>query len=300
MEGVVNVLKPPGMTSSDVVSEMRHIFSMKRVGHTGTLDPGAAGVLPVCLGRATRLFDHLTDKEKEYIAEIAFGVETDTQDSYGAVVRQMPAQVTMASLQAVLGSFTGELLQTVPLYAAVRVNGKPMYKLARAGEAVEQKKRTVTIHALELLSQTAENRFLLRVRCARGTYVRALCSDIGAKLDTCAHLSFLLRTRSSAFTLENAFALHELRALKEKNMLHTAVVSVDDALEGYPAFDFTELSEREERLLLNGAHVDPPNGIPLGKLVKTYLNGRFLGLGARGDGGFHMSVFFTGDQLDGK
>ncbi len=300
MEGVVNVLKPPGMTSSDVVTDVRRIFSMKRVGHTGTLDPGAAGVLPVCLGRATRLFDYLTDKQKEYYAEISFGAETDTQDSYGAVVRHSDVRVKEEALRETLIGFTGEQLQTVPLYAAVRVNGTPMYKLARAGEAVEQKERAITVHALELLAQTGEDSFLLRVGCSRGTYVRALCSDIGRALGACAHLSFLLRTRSGVFTLDNAFTIEELRALKEENALATAVTPPDTALGDFPSLFLTELGAREKRLLLNGASIACGREFSQGELVKTYLDGSFLGLGKREEAGFHISVFFTGDEPDGR
>ncbi len=293
MEGVVNVLKPPGMTSSDVVTEIRRIFSMKRVGHTGTLDPGAAGVLPVCLGRATRLFDHLTDKQKEYVAEICFGAETDTQDSYGTALRVLDARVNEEALRGVLGFFTGEQMQTVPLYAAVRVNGTPMYKLARAGEAVTQKERAIRVHELEFLRQTGENRFLLRVVCSRGTYVRALASDIGKALGTVAHLSFLLRARAGAFSLENAFTLEELRALKEEDALSSAVTPVDEALDGYPSLFLSGLTAREERLLLNGACVERGGEFAEAGLIKTYLDGRFLGLGLRGEQGLRISVFFT-------
>ncbi len=299
MEGVVNVLKPPGMTSSDVVTDIRHIYSMKRVGHTGTLDPGAAGVLPVCLGRATRLFDRLTDKQKEYIAEITFGAETDTQDAYGTVVRRSDARVNSDALEKMLPRFTGEQMQTVPKYAAVRVNGTPMYKLARAGEEVTKKERLITVHELALLRQTGENSFLLRVSCSRGTYVRALCSDIGIALNTCAYLSFLLRTRAGAFTIENAYTLEELRALKENDALASAVTSVDAALDGLPELCLAELSEREKRLLLNGAGVEHGGEFQMGETVKVYLDGRFIGLGERNENGFHITVFFTGEEPDG-
>jgi len=287
------------MTSSDVVTDIRHIFSMKRVGHTGTLDPGAAGVLPVCLGRATRLFDRLTDKKKEYIAEITFGVETDTQDAYGTVVRCLDVQVNREALEDLLPRFVGEQMQTVPKYAAVRVNGTPMYKLARSGEAVEQKQRLITVHELTLLGQTGENSYLLHVSCSRGTYVRALCSDIGIALTTCAHLSFLLRTRSGIFTLEDAYTLEELRALKEKDVLISAVIPVDEALRDLPELRLTDLSEREKKLLLNGAGVERGGEIPLGETVKVYLDGSFIALGERGENGFHNTVFFTGEEPDG-
>jgi tRNA pseudouridine55 synthase len=287
------------MTSSDVVTDIRHIFSMKRVGHTGTLDPGAAGVLPVCLGRATRLFDRLTDKKKEYIAEVAFGTETDTQDAYGAVVRYSDVQVDKETLIKILPRFVGEQMQTVPKYAAVRVNGTPMYKLARSGEEVEQKKRPITVHEITFLHQTGDNRYLLRVSCSRGTYVRALCSDIGAALNTCAHLSFLLRTSSGMFTLEKAYTLEELRAMKESGELLSAIIPVDTALHDMQALYLADLSEREKRLLLNGASIERGEEFQMGETVKVYLDGRFIALGERGDDGFHSTVFFTGEEPDG-
>ena len=148
LEGVVNVLKPPGMSSSDVVTDIRHIFNMKRVGHTGTLDPGAAGVLPICIGRATRLFDYLVDKEKEYIGEITFGIATDTQDSYGAPEGRSDAVVTGEMLMEALPKFTGPQKQTAPLYSALSVDGKKMYKLARQGVEVERKVRDINVPEL--------------------------------------------------------------------------------------------------------------------------------------------------------
>lgn len=181
MEGIVNVLKPPGMTSSNAVADVRHLFDMKRVGHTGTLDPGAAGVLPICLGRATRLFDYLVDKEKEYYAEVAFGCATDTQDSYGTVIACGEGIVRMEKLQAVLPAFIGEIEQVAPMYSAVCVDGKRLYQLAREGAEEIRKTRRVLVHALESVAQTGENRFLLRVQCSKGTYVRTLCHDIGMR-----------------------------------------------------------------------------------------------------------------------
>lgn len=163
LEGVVNVLKPPGMSSSDVVTDIRHIFNMKRVGHTGTLDPGAAGVLPICIGRATRLFDYLVDKEKEYIGEITFGIATDTQDSYGAPEGRSDAVVTGEMLMEALPKFTGPQKQTAPLYSALSVDGKKMYKLARQGVEVERKVRDINVPELSFISKTGYNLSLIHI-----------------------------------------------------------------------------------------------------------------------------------------
>ena len=229
-EGIVNVLKPPGMTSSNVVSDVRRLFGLKRVGHTGTLDPGAAGVLPICLNRATRLFDYLVDKEKEYIAELAFGSCTDTQDSYGRVIKTSDQMVDEHALRSLLPAFFGEQTQIAPKYSALKSGGKALYELARSGQEVPERVRPVTIHTLELLAKTGENRYLLRIGCSRGTYIRTLCEDIGARLGVCAHMSFLLRTASGAFRVEDAYSIEELSKLKEQGRLLESVVPIETAL----------------------------------------------------------------------
>ena len=235
MDGVVVLLKPPGMTSSNAVYDVRRIFSEKRAGHLGTLDPGAAGVLPVCIGRATKLFDYLVDKRKEYVFELAFGLATDTQDAFGRVVEQDARLVTRSELNAALPSFLGEQTQLASVYSALKVDGRKMYDLARAGVAVEPKARTIAIHALELLGETGENRFLLRVNCSRGTYVRTLCADIGARLGTCAYMSFLLRTAAGPFTIARARSVAELNAMRDAGTLFDSVVSCEEALPFLPA-----------------------------------------------------------------
>lgn len=301
MEGIVNVLKPPGMTSSDAVADIRHIFKMKRVGHTGTLDPGAAGVLPICLGRATRLFDLLVDKEKEYYAEITFGKATDTQDSYGEVTEESEAAVTEEMLLRVLPAFTGELEQVAPMYSAVCVDGKRLYQLAREGaEDIVRKIRTITVHELSLVNQTGENRFLLRVGCSKGTYVRTLCNDIGTALGVPAHLSFLLRTRSGAFGVENAYSIAELRQLKEEGRLESVLVSVEEALSHYGEARLEGLGSRANRLLTNGAEITHPllASLPENEPLRTYANGRFLGIGIIAAGKIHITTFFGEDAAN--
>lgn len=169
-EGIVNVLKPPGMTSSDVVVDLRKIYGEKRVGHTGTLDPAAAGVLPICIGRATRLFDYLVDKQKEYIAELRFGQTTDTLDAFGVLTAECECDVSSEQLIAVLPEFLGEIEQIPPIYSSLSVNGVKMYKLARRGEVtepIEDRKRIVSIYQLELLDKLQKNSFLIKIRCSK-------------------------------------------------------------------------------------------------------------------------------------
>ncbi len=297
LEGVVNVLKPPGMSSSDVVTDIRRIFDMKRVGHTGTLDPGAAGVLPICIGRATRLFDYLVDKEKEYIAEIAFGVATDTQDSYGTAERREQVNVTEELLLSALPRFIGKQKQTAPLYSALSVDGKKMYKLARQGVEVERKVRDINVPELSYISQTDENRYLIRIVCSKGTYVRTLCSDIGESVGAPAHMSFLLRTRSGAFSLDDSFTIDELKTLKEQNGLSSAVIPIEQALMHIGEARMT-LNKKGEHFLTHGAEVVFPGveRLPKDTPLRAYCNGKFLGIAKSNGEAVHICAFLAPEE----
>lgn len=235
IEGVVNVLKPPGMTSSNVVTDIKRLLHIKRVGHMGTLDPGAAGVLPVGLGRATRLFDILTEKRKEYLAEISFGQRTDTQDSYGSVIETDGQIIEADKLQSILPEFTGLQQQTAPAYSALKANGKALYEIARSGGEVPVRVREIEIDKLEYVTQTAPNRFLLYISCSRGTYVRTLCDDVGQALHTAAHLSFLLRTQTGAFSITDSYTIPELAALMEQGRIEEAIIPGERAVAFLPA-----------------------------------------------------------------
>ncbi len=301
-EGIVNILKPPGMTSSDVVADTRHIFKIKRVGHTGTLDPGAAGVLPVCIGRATRLFDILVDKQKEYVAEITFGIATDTEDAYGRITQTDSARsVTEKEVRAVLPRFTGIIEQTAPMYSAVSIDGKRLYQLAREGAERVEIKRQANIEKTQLIRQTGHNRFLLRIVCSRGTYVRTLCADIGKALETCAYMSFLLRTRSGDFTIDNAYTIAELRQMKEEGQLDKAVISIEHALENaMPTLRLSGLDEKQARLIRCGAEIFPGElkNAEEGRLMLLYDENEFLGIGQSGLGGsLHIKINLMGDGV---
>lgn len=251
--GVINILKPPGMTSSNAVSDVRRIFNVKRVGHTGTLDPGAAGVLPICIGRATRLFDILVDKQKEYYAEIAFGSCTDTQDSYGSIIDTSSAYIDKEMLLSVLPSFLGLQKQIAPKYSALKSEGRALYELAREGKEVPERVRSVEISELICEAQIAQNRYLLRVSCSRGTYVRTLCEDIGKRLGVCAHMSFLLRSKSGGFHVEDSYSIAELAALKEEGRLAEALISVENTIAFLPEI---HVSATEAQRLLYGSCMD--------------------------------------------
>ncbi|MCR5808055.1 MAG: tRNA pseudouridine(55) synthase TruB [Clostridiales bacterium] len=280
-EGVICVLKPPGMSSSDAVTDVRRVFDEKRVGHTGTLDPAAAGVLPICIGRATRLFDFLVDKRKEYIAELVFGQATDTEDATGTVTASSDKKVSSDELKAALPAFIGEIEQTPPIYSALSINGEKLYKLARKGEitkAPEVKKRVVTVSGLELIEKTGEGRFLIRIECSKGTYIRTLCKDIGEALGVPAHMAFLLRTRSGAFTLEDSYSIAELREMKEKGELYSAVIPMDRAVSHVPELRIPGLPAKQERLLIHGAPIPFESGEER-RPYRVYLRDEFLGLG---------------------
>lgn len=209
INGFINLLKPPGITSSGAVVAIRRTLHGEKVGHAGTLDPEAAGVLPIMVGKASRLFDVLTEKEKEYIVEIAFGVSTDTQDAQGKVLARSTVFPALSSIQSILPRFIGDLLQTPPAYSALKINGRPAYALARQGKEVSIAPRSARIDAIELIEQTAPDSALLRVRCGKGVYMRTLCHDIGIALGCPAHMRFLLRTQSGFFSIDHSITLDE-------------------------------------------------------------------------------------------
>ena len=293
-EGVVSVLKPPGMTSSDVVVDIRRIFGERRVGHTGTLDPAAAGVLPICIGRATRLFDYLVDKEKEYIAEIRFGAETDTEDACGTVIAESSRMVSKAELEKILPDFIGEIEQVPPIYSSLSVNGVKMYKLARSGSVTapaEERRRRIRVFLLETICELEQNSLLIRIRCSKGTYVRSLCRDIGRALGCRAYMPFLLRTASGTFDISEAHTIAELKELKEAGELQSVVVPVDEAARHLPELRLFNLSEKQRTLISNGASVECGQAEP-GTVYRLYLENEFMGLALRDDSGLHITVWF--------
>ncbi|HWQ60698.1 MAG TPA: tRNA pseudouridine(55) synthase TruB [Negativicutes bacterium] len=235
--GIVNVLKPPGMTSHDVVSFMRRVYGLKKVGHAGTLDPAAAGVLPVFLGPATRLIEFTTDADKSYRAELTFGYATDSGDDSGEVIAVrtdfvMPAE---KEITAALASFLGESEQVPPMHSAIKVDGRKLYELARAGIEIDRQPRTVNISSVALVRMAAPA-ILFDVTCSKGTYIRTLCADIGERCGCPAVMSFLVRTRVGDFTLEAAKALEEIAAAPDAALLptdyavrHMPRVVLDDA-----------------------------------------------------------------------
>ena len=285
MDGIVTVLKSPGMTSSNVVFDVRKIYGEKHAGHLGTLDPAAAGVLPVCLGRATKLFDILVDKDKEYVFECAFGTQTDTQDAYGAVIAKDNKRVDKHALLQILPEFVGGQLQTASIYSALKVDGKKMYDLARAGETIEPRVREICVHELQLVEQTAENRFVLRAVCSRGTYVRSLCESLAGRLGTIGYVSVLLRTRSGPFTSERALTIAELDAAKEEGTLSNTLTSCEKAMAFLP-----ELRLPADRTIPTKNGLETHLRGYTDGLVRAYGADEFLGIGEIQHGRFRLNI----------
>ena len=215
MNGILIVDKPSGWTSFDVIAKLRGILGTRKLGHSGTLDPMATGVLPVFAGGASKAVDMQPDHTKAYRALIRFGIATDTGDVTGTVLRSEQTAVTEEQLRAVLPRFTGDIMQTPPMYSAVKVNGSPLYKLARQGVTVERKARPVTIHRLEVTGREGEQDFVLEVDCSKGTYVRTLVEDLGEALGVPATLAGLRRTRAGVFGLEHSHTREGLQAAKD-------------------------------------------------------------------------------------
>ena len=254
MNGILNIYKEKGFTSHDVVAKLRGILKMKKIGHTGTLDPEAEGVLPVCLGTATRLCDMLTDKIKEYRAVLRFGIATDTEDMTGEIIEELPVLAKEEELRSVLPKFLGEQEQIPPMYSAIKVEGKKLYELAREGKVVERKARPIIIHDIVLHSveTDASGNLIeaeLTVTCGKGTYIRSLCRDIGKELGTCACMKSLLRTRSGNSYLENSFKLSEVEALRDAGTLEAHIVTVEQVFSECRAF---KMKPEWDKLLLNG------------------------------------------------
>ncbi|MBR3873018.1 MAG: tRNA pseudouridine(55) synthase TruB [Clostridia bacterium] len=251
--GFLNVLKPPGMSSAHVVGAVRRMLGGAKIGHAGTLDPEAAGVLPLMVGKAARLFDYMQDKEKAYVTEVAFGASTDTQDAQGAVIETGDCFPDESALVSALPRFTGTIMQTPPMYSALKQDGKRLYQLARDGKQADIPAREVTVHELAFRGMTENHGALLHVRCSKGFYVRTLCQDLGQALGCPSHMRFLLRTQSGPFTLETAKTLEELQAAAEKGTLADMLLPPEAALAHLP---MTNVPRRLEKAVRNGGKLD--------------------------------------------
>ena len=278
MNGFFNIWKPTGMSSAAVVAVMRRLTGEKRTGHAGTLDPEAAGVLPIMTGKATRLFDYLVDKEKEYEAVCAFGSSTDTQDATGTALETGTDYPDMETVREKAQELTGEIRQRPSMYSAIKVGGKPLYVRARKGESIEVPERTVTVYSIDVTGEEPDHGAALRVRCGKGTYIRTLCDDLGKKCGCPAHMRSLVRTRSGVFTKETAITLEEARELAAEGRLAERMLLPDHPL-GH--LKKAEIPEKYAKQVAAGAK------IPAGALreetgenenLRVYLNGEFWGI----------------------
>lgn len=252
MNGILPLWKERGMTSHDCVFKLRKILRTKKVGHTGTLDPGVEGVLPICIGQATRIAEYLTDAGKTYEAIISIGRTTTTEDAEGETVEEdlTIKKFSREQLLEVLASLTGVIEQTPPMFSAVKVNGKRLYEYARKGESVERPTRQVTIYNLELLDELAhyegqEITFPVRIACSKGTYIRTLAVQIGEALGYPAHMKELVRTVSGTFTQDNCFTLAQVAELMETEQVASCILPVEYALADYPYIEITNANEKE-------------------------------------------------------
>ncbi|MBD7907086.1 tRNA pseudouridine(55) synthase TruB [Sporosarcina gallistercoris] len=238
MDGILPLWKEKGMTSHDCVFKLRKILRTKKVGHTGTLDPNVEGVLPICIGSATKVASYITDSGKEYIAEVSIGTATETEDADGTVVEKNLSEkvITRKQVLQVLSSLTGHITQIPPMYSAVKVNGRKLYEYARKGIEVERPERSVHIHEIDLLSedeqfQGIEPRFTIKVRCGKGTYIRTLAVQIGERLGYPAHMSHLVRTASGSFVQNDCLTLDEVRNMQESGILEPFLRPLETALD---------------------------------------------------------------------
>ena len=295
MDGFLNVLKPPGMTSSDaVVMVRRRCPKGTKVGHGGTLDPDASGVLPICVGKAARLFDYIIDKKKRYIGELTLGIETDTQDATGVIVNTADAaHITAEDIEAVLPEFRGHIMQIPPQFSAIKRGGVRGYEAARAGQKINIEPRPVVVQNLALIRQREQGKFLLSIECGKGLYVRTLLHDIGMKLHCYGHMSFLLRTNAGSFDIEHALTVEEIAAADD---IAKRLIPMDVPLAHLPKID---LSMDHIHAVKNGnpiraswldAPIDRPE-LP----QRMYIGADFAGMGeVQADGSVKFKAMLLG------
>ena len=280
MNGVINFLKPPGMSSNGAVVFLRGLTGCK-TGHAGTLDPGACGVLPVCVGKATKISSHLMGHEKEYIAELTLGAETDTADSYGKLIRR--TDNIPQNIEDALSRFVGNIQQRTPDYSAVKQNGRKLYQLARSGEEIKPVMRDVDIYNIEYLCRTGETSHLIRVSCGKGTYIRTLCEDIAKSLGSLGYMSFLARTKSAGLNIEDSVTIDELKSMGDS--MQSSVISIENFLGDLQRID---LNKEYRTVLYNGGAVKLT--VSNSEEAAVYCGGELLGIGRAVDNSIRITT----------
>ncbi len=292
MNGIVNVNKPLGITSHDVVYRLRRILNIKKIGHTGTLDPDAQGVLPMCVGKGTKLAELITGADKQYLAELTLGAITDTQDASGEVLERFDVNVCEEDIIKAAKSFIGEIQQIPPMYSAIKIDGKKLYELAREGKTIERKPRSVTILNIEIRDIDLDaNTVTMLVDCSKGTYIRTLCEDIGRSLGCGGHMSKLTRTRSGRFNIEDAYDLDTIAQMAEAGSFEF-LTPVEDAMPEYPKAILAEANARKVR---NGIKISV-QGLELGKTYRVFdEQGEFLVIAKQGEESLEiLKTFYDG------
>ncbi|MBU5301650.1 tRNA pseudouridine(55) synthase TruB [Clostridium sporogenes] len=289
MDGVINVLKPKGITSFDVVRDIRKIAKIKKVGHTGTLDPLASGVLPVCIGKATKIVDYIMEGTKTYRVEMKLGTTTDTYDREGTVLEEKEVSVSPEEVEKAIEKYKGDIEQVPPMYSALKINGQKLYDLARKGIEVEREARKIQIHDICILSIDLPY-IIFDVKCSKGTYIRSLCFDIGNDLGSGAVMWNLERLEASPFNIKEAIKLEDLN---EEN-IKQFITPIDEALKDYEKL---YLDKKFEKLVLNGVILKDRrvlDNIEENKLYRTYIeDNNFIGLGMKNAYGFKIHKLLT-------
>ncbi len=285
INGIINVYKEKGYTSHDVVAKLRGILKQKKIGHTGTLDPDAVGVLPVCLGKGTRLCDMLTDEKKTYVAGLLLGMETDTQDTSGTVLKtEDTTALTREQVEMTIASFVGNQMQIPPMYSALKINGKKLYELAREGKVVERKARPVTFYEIKILDMHLPH-VKIEVTCSKGTYIRTLCHDIGQKLGCGGCMESLERTKVGRFLIEDSLTLKEIEALRNQQVqsedhmdkeTYSFIHTVESMFSHLKA---VKVPESLDKALYNGNNCCYRYDLESGEEVRMYTSiGEFIGI----------------------
>lgn len=291
VNGILNILKPPGMTSFDVIRVLRGILKVRKMGHTGTLDPAATGVLPVCIGTATKAIEFMMSDDKLYRAELTLGISTDTQDSCGKVVKVAnTGAITEEHIRKAINSYIGKILQVPPMYSALKIGGKKLYELARAGISVEREPREIEIYSIDIVSMTGmtgeENKkIIFDAACSKGTYIRTLCADIGEKLGCGGHMSSLVRLRSGVFEIGSAITLEEVAGYMYNESGHEHYGSIYEKLinvdEIFKRFHGYKLDGRDKTRFINGGFL-PVDVLKIkdGEILRIYdEDGKFIAIG---------------------
>ncbi len=254
VNGILNIYKEAGFTSHDVIAKLRGMIGIRHVGHTGTLDPMAEGVLPVCIGSATKVCDMMNEGKKVYVARILFGTATDTEDITGNVIQTLPVFAKREDLEKAFEKYIGNILQTPPVFSAIKINGQRSYDLAREGKSKELEKRPVTIYSIDLLEcETDENGNLreasIEVVCGKGTYIRSLCRDLGTDVGSCACMKALIRTKTDIFEAKDAFKLSEIQTFKDNGTIDEHILPIDKYFKDY---DILTTKPEFDKLVDNG------------------------------------------------